>query len=342
MNAEAPPATQALWTDIFAADPAALRSDWTRAEIEALMAAPLFLLLDRARALHLHHHDAQQVQLATLANIKSGGCPENCGYCPQSAHFGGAPNEPLMPLTELVEAATRARAGGASRFCMGAAWRKVRDGAAFDQVVEMVRAVAGLGMEPCVTLGMLEPHQIARLRDAGLQAYNHNIDSSREYYSEVVSTRSYDDRLRTLATVRAAGVTLCAGGILGMGEAESDRVGLLHTLCTLEPHPESVPLNKLVPAAGTPLAGSAEIDSLDFVRVVAVARVLMPSSVLRLAAGRASLSREACALAFYAGVNSIFYGDRLLTTPNPEQDEDRALLAALGLRPKPVGAPPAA
>lgn len=341
MNAEAPPEHKRLLTDIFAADPAQLRSDWSRAEIEALMAAPLFALIDHARALHRHHHDAQQVQLATLANIKSGGCPENCGYCPQSAHFGAA-NAPMMPLAALVEAAERARASGASRFCMGAAWRKVRDGDAFDQVVEMVRAVAGLGLEPCVTLGMLEPHQIARLRDAGLYAYNHNIDSSREYYAEVVSTRSYDDRLRTLRTVRAAGVTLCAGGILGMGEAESDRVGLLHTLCTLDPHPESVPLNKLVPAPGTPLAQSEAIDSLDFVRVVAVARVLMPASVLRLAAGRGSLSREASALAFYAGINSIFYGDRLLTTPNPAHDDDRALLSALGLHPKPAAAPPPA
>lgn len=314
-----------------------VRSDWTRAEVEALFAAPLFRLIDRARAVHLRVHRADEVQLATLANIKSGGCPENCGYCPQSAHHeGSVTSTPQMEVGAVAEAARRAKAAGASRFCMGAAWRKVRDGKAFDAVVEMVATVKAEGLEPCVTLGMLEPHQIARLAEAGLHSYNHNLDSSREFYENVVTTRTYDDRLNTLATVRAAGVKVCAGGILGMGEAESDRVGLLLTLATLPTHPESVPLNRLVAAAGTPMGELPPLDPLDWVRVIAVARVMMPAATLRLAAGRATLSEEGCALALYAGANSIFYGDKLLTTPNPGPDADRALLDKLGLKPRPV------
>jgi biotin synthase len=311
-----------------------VRSDWRRDEIEALFDLPLLALLDRARALHLRHQDAERVQLATLANIKSGGCPEDCGYCPQSAHHEGAvANEPMMAVCDVVAAAKRARDAGAARFCMGAAWRRVRDGEAFDRVVEMVQAVHQEGLEVCVTLGMLEPHQIARLREAGLYAYNHNVDTSPEYYGEIVHTRQYADRLETLAHARAAGVSLCSGGILGMGESEADRVGMLHTLATMNPHPESVPLNQLVRAPGTPLADAAPLDPFEFVRVVAVARIVMPDAVLRLAAGRSSLSREAAAMAFYAGANSIFYGEKLLTTPNPDMSEDRALLAELGLEP---------
>jgi len=312
----------------------AVRYDWTVEEVQALLETPLLELVDRARRVHRAFHDPTKVQLATLANIKRGGCPEDCAYCPQAARYDtGVKGEPLQPVQDVIAAAKQAQAAGASRFCMGAAWRQVRDGPQFDAVVEMVREVNGLGMEVCVTLGMLKPHQAQRLREAGLTAYNHNLDTSREHYEKIISTRTYDDRLQTLDHVREAGLTLCTGGIVGMGETLRDRAGLLATLANLSPHPESVPINQLVKASGTPLQGEDDIDPLDFVRMVAAARIVMPSSMVRLAAGRLQLSREARVLAFQAGANSIFYGETLLTTPNPAVDEDRALMAELGRTP---------
>lgn len=325
----------------------AVRYDWTVEEVEALYALPFLELLDRARKVHKTHQDPTKVQLATLANIKRGGCPEDCSYCPQAARYNtGVTNDALLPVADVVAQARIAQEAGASRFCMGAAWRQVRDNPAFDDVVDMVKGVNDLGLEVCVTLGMLKPHQIQRLREAGLTAYNHNLDTSEEYYSEIISTRSYADRLKTLEHVRDAGVTVCCGGIVGMGETTRDRAALLATLANLTPHPESVPINKLVQAPGTPLEGQAELDSMDYVRTIAVARILMPKSMVRLAAGRLSLSREARILAFQAGANSIFYGEQLLTTPNPSADEDRELMAELGLtpmeaRPLPPASPPA-
>jgi biotin synthase len=313
-----------------------IRHDWTVDEVEALLRLPLLELIDRARAVHRRHHDPTRVQLATLSNIKTGGCAEDCGYCPQAARYAkgsGVKAQALLDVDEVVGQARRAREAGASRFCMGAAWREVRDGPQFDRVVEMVREVAGLGVEVCVTLGMLQPHQIQRLKDAGLHAYNHNLDTSREHYGEVISTHTYDDRLRTLAAVREAGVTVCCGGIVGLGETVRDRAALLATLASLEPHPESVPINRLVRTPGTPLEGQPAVPVSAWVATIAAARITMPRSVVRLAAGRRELGPEAMALAFQAGANSIFYGEKLLTTPNPDADDDRALLADLGLVP---------
>jgi len=311
-----------------------LRYDWTTEEVRALLDLPFLDLVDRARALHKTHHDATKVQLATLANIKAGGCPEDCSYCPQAARYQtGSPRYGLLDTSEVVDQAKAAKQAGASRFCMGAAWRQVRDGKAFDQVVDMVRAVHDEGLEVCVTLGMLKPHQIQRLKSAGLHAYNHNLDTSREHYPNIISTRSYDDRLETIQNVRDAGVTVCCGGIMGMGETENDRASLLATLANMEPHPESVPINKLVRAEGTPLEEAQELDVFDYLRTIAVARILMPTSMIRLAAGRMSLSKEARALAFQCGANSIFYGEKLLTTPNPEANEDLRFLSDMGLAP---------
>lgn len=312
----------------------AIRHDWTVDEVLALLETPFFELLDRARRVHRTFHDPTKVQLATLANIKRGGCPEDCSYCPQAARYNtGVKPEGLLPIATVIDQAKRAKDAGASRFCMGAAWRQVRDGHQFDQVCDMVREVNDMGMEVCVTLGMLEPHQITKLRDAGLTAYNHNLDTSGEYYGEIIKTRTYEDRLRTLGHVQDAGVSVCCGGIVGMGETERDRAGLLANLANMDPHPDSVPINKLVQAKGTPLEDQPEIDSLDFVRMIATARILMPKSMVRLAAGRLSLTREARVLAFQAGANSIFYGEELLTTPNPTADEDKQLLEELGMRP---------
>lgn len=311
-----------------------LRHDWTRDEVEALLATPFLALLDRARAAHLTYHDPAKVQLAQLSNIKPGGCQEDCAYCPQAARYDtGVKATGMLTVDEVLAAAADAKARGVSRFCMGAAWREIKDGKAFDRVVELVEAVNGLGLEVCVTAGMLQPHHAERLAAAGLHAYNHNLDTSREHYDQIITTRTYDDRLQTLGHVRKAGVTVCCGGIMGMGEAETDRAGLLHTLASMRPHPESVPINKLIRVSGTPLAEGDDIDVFDFIRVIAAARVLMPTSTIRLSAGRTSLSREAQALCFYAGANSIFYGDRLLTADNPGEDDDLALLRLLGLRP---------
>lgn len=313
-----------------------VRTDWTRNEVAALYAEPLLSLIAHAADVHREHHSYSEVQLSTLLSIKTGGCPEDCAYCPQSARYNtGVEAEKMMPVDDVLDAARRAKEGGATRFCMGAAWRQVRDNADFDRVIDMVRRVNELDMEVCCTLGMLTAEQAERLAEAGLYAYNHNLDSSESFYGEIISTRTYDARLRTIDNVRKAGITVCCGGIVGMGESEGDRIGMLHTLATLAPHPESVPINALVPVEGTPLGDRPLIDPLEFVRMIACARILMPTSQVRLSAGRLSFSDEAQALAFLAGANSIFTGDKLLTTPNPTSDRDHALLERLGARPAP-------
>ncbi len=312
---------------------APIRHDWKQAEIEALFALPLLDLVHRAQMVHRQYHD-DTIQLASLLSIKTGGCAEDCGYCPQSAHHGkktGQVKENLIDVDYVLSRAKIAKEAGASRFCMGAAWRSVRDGKEFDAVVEMVKGVRDLGMEACVTLGMLQPHQAQRLADAGLTAYNHNLDTSPEFYGEIVSTRTYQERLDTLATVRATGVELCCGGIIGMGEKEFDRASLLRVLSEMNPHPESVPVNALVAVRGTPMEGLPPVDSLDMVRMIAVARIVMPKSRVRLSAGRSEMSAEAQAMCFMAGANSIFYGEKLLTTANNDAEQDRALIARLGL-----------
>ncbi len=272
--------------------------------------------------------------MCRLLSIKTGGCPEDCAYCPQSAHYPtGVERQPLMDSDQILPAARNAKADGATRFCMGAAWRQAPQGREFDSVLESVRAVAALGMEVCCTLGMLTESQAMQLKEAGVTAYNHNLDSGPEFYGDIISTRTYQDRLDTIAAVRKAGITVCCGGILGMGESEQDRIGLLHQLATLDPHPESVPINMLVRAEGTPLAEQPDLDPLIMVRAIACARILMPKSMVRLAAGRKQMSREAILLCFLAGANSIFCGEKLLTTPNPAPDEDADLLRDLGLKP---------
>jgi biotin synthase len=310
--------------------------------VRALYDRPLFALLDEARAVHRAHHPDQEVQLCTLLSVKTGGCPEDCAYCPQSSHYPtAAVAERMLDVDDVLAAAGRAHAQGSTRFCMGAAWREVKDGPAFDRVLTMVRGVKALGLEACVTLGMLTESQALRLKEAGLDAYNHNLDTSREHYRSIISTRTYDDRLRTLANVRAAGITVCCGGIIGMGESVDDRCAMLCTLASLDPQPESVPINALVRSPGTPLEHLPAVDPLDLVRMVACARILMPRARVRLSAGRSELTREAQIMALYAGANSIFYGDRLLTTPNPPEDDDRALLRDAGLRAQGPGPTPA-
>src|SRR5580693_6128982 len=291
---------------------------------------PFFDLLHRAHTEHLRFHDAQDIQRCFLLSIKTGGCPENCGYCSQSAHHQtGLERQPLLSVDDVLTAATQAKQAGAHRFCMGAAWRQAPEGEQFDRVLSMVRGVKSLGMEACVTLGMLTLPQAKQLKEAGLDAYNHNLDTSREYYPNIVSTRNYDDRLNTLRAARQAGLSLCCGGILGMGESATDRCAMLAELAALDPQPESVPINLLMPVAGTPLANASAIDPTDLVRVIAVARILMPRSRVRLSAGRIHLSKEAQLLAFYAGANSIFIGNKLLTARNAEASEDAALLDCL-------------
>jgi biotin synthase len=309
-----------------------IRHDWTVAEILGLHELPLLELVARASAVHRQYHDPNHVQRASLLSIKTGGCPENCAYCPQSAHHKEVEltRSRLMAPQDVIAMAARAKAAGAERFCMGAAWREVRDGREFDAVIEMVEGVSRLGMEACVTLGMLKPHQAQRLAAAGLTAYNHNLDTSPEFYSHIISTRTYQDRLDTLACVRDAGIALCCGGIAGMGESVRDRASMLQVLAGIAPHPESVPLNVLVPVPGTPLAAQPPLDALELVRLTATARLVMPRSIVRLSAGRSSLSREAQILCLVAGANSIFYGDTLLTTPNAMPQADAALFAAIG------------
>ena len=314
--------------------PQETRHDWTRPEIRAIYELPLPELLFRAQSVHRAFHTPGEIQMCRLLSIKTGGCPEDCEYCPQSAHYStGVARENLMNVPEVLAAARRAKADGSTRFCMGAAWRDAPQGPEFQAVLEMVSGVAELGMEVCCTLGMLTSDQARELKRAGLTAYNHNLDTSPEFYGEIIHTRTYDERLRTLAAVREAGITVCCGGIVGMGESDEDRIGLLEQLARLQPHPESVPINMLVRAEGTPLAGQPDLDPLIMVRTIATARILMPKSRVRLAAGRLQLTREAATLCFLAGANSIFTGEKLLTTPNPAPSEDEALLRDLGLKP---------
>ncbi len=315
-------------------DAAFTRHDWTLDEIVAIHDSPLLDLISRANAVHREFHDVDDLQKASLLSIKTGGCPEDCGYCSQSAHHKEVHLDRvnMMETDEVLAAAARARAAGADRFCMGAAWRNVRDGAQFDSVLDMVRGVRALGMEACVTLGMLNATQAARLKEAGLTAYNHNLDTGPDYYKNIVTTRSYQDRLDTLKAVRGAGIEMCCGGILGMGESVTDRAAMLKVLAAFDPHPESVPINALAPIEGTPLAHRARIDPLEFVRMIATARIVLPASRVRLSAGRAQLSREAQILCMVAGANSIFYGEALLTTPNVTETQDDALFAALAPR----------
>jgi biotin synthase len=311
----------------------ALRHDWTREEIARLFALPFADLIFRAQTVHRQNFAANEVQISTLLSIKTGGCPEDCGYCSQSAsHETGLKASKLMEIEKVLADARAAKAAGATRFCMGAAWRSPKD-KDLEAVCTMVEGVKALGMETCVTLGMLTGPQAARLKAAGLDYYNHNIDTSPEYYSQIITTRTFQDRLDTLAHVRGAGINVCCGGIVGMGEDEDDRAGMLLALATLPEHPQSVPINGLVKIAGTKLGDSAPLDAIDFVRTIAVARIVMPKSMVRLSAGRGEMSDETQALCFLAGANSIFYGDKLLTTPNPEESHDHKLFARLGIAP---------
>jgi biotin synthase len=310
-----------------------IRYDWQRDEIHRIYHLPLPELIFRAQLAHRAFHNPDEIQLCRLLSIKTGGCPEDCSYCSQSGHYKtGVVREELLSTATVREAAEDAKNDGATRFCMGAAWRQVSDGENFDRVLDMVRAVAALDMEVCCTLGMLNESQAERLKDAGLTAYNHNLDTSPEFYGNIITTRVYEDRLQTIAHVRKAGITVCCGGILGMGESDEDRIGLLHELSRLNPHPESVPINMLVRNEGTPLADVKELEPHVMVRAIATARVLMPASRVRLAAGRRQLSPEAVTLCFLAGANSIFTGEKLLTTLNSSADADQQLLANLGMR----------
>ena len=315
-----------------------IRSDWTQAEVRELHALPFADLLFHAQSIHRRHFDPNEVQVSTLLSIKTGACPEDCSYCPQSIRYDtGLEREALMDPGTVIERARAAKANGATRFCMGAAWRSPKD-RDLETVAAMVSGVRELGLETCATLGMLTPAQARRLKDAGLDYYNPNLDTSADFYGEIITTRIYQDRLDTLAAVREAGIHVCCGGILGMGENAADRVALLHTLATLDPHPESVPINNLVQVEGTPLAGTAPIDPIEFVRIIAVARILMPRAHVRLSAGRSTMSDEMQALCFLAGANSIFYGEKLLTTGNPDTASDHALFGRLGIRPEPSAA----
>jgi biotin synthase len=310
-----------------------IRNDWTAAEVEALFALPFNDLLFQAQTLHRKHFDPNEVQISTLLSIKTGGCPEDCAYCPQSAHYDtGLGREALMDVDAVIVAAKRAKEAGASRFCMGAAWRSPTD-RDLDQVCGMIEGVRRTGMETCVTLGMLTDGQAKRLKEAGLDYYNHNIDTSEEFYGEIITTRTFDDRIETLGHVRDAGLHVCSGGIVGMGETRADRIGMLTALATLPAHPESVPINQLVAVEGTPLSEAEAVDEIEFVRTIAVARIVMPASVVRLSAGRNEMSDATQALCFAAGANSMFYGDQLLTTDNPATEIDRRLFDRLGLAP---------
>lgn len=313
----------------------ATRNDWTRAEVQALFDLPFNDLLFQAQTIHRQHFDPNQVQISTLCSVKTGACPEDCTYCPQSVRYDtGLEREKLMAVEKVIEEAKAAKAGGATRFCMGAAWRspKNRD---MPYVVDMVKGVKALGLETCMTLGMLSQDQADELSDAGLDYYNHNLDTSPEYYGDIITTRTYQDRLDTLANVREAGMKVCSGGIVGLGEGQKDRVGLLLQLATMEIQPESVPINMLVKVAGTPLENNEDLDPFEFIRTIAVARILMPASHVRLSAGREEMNEQMQAMAFFAGANSIFYGEKLLTTPNPKQNKDMQLLDRLGISPEP-------
>lgn len=312
-----------------------LRTNWTRAEITAIYNSPVLDLIYQAATVHRQHHDPQEVQVCTLLSVKTGGCPEDCAYCPQAARYHTQVKvHKLMEVDEVLDAANRAKESGSSRFCMGAAWREVRDNRDFDKVLDMVRGVNQLGLEVCCTLGMLTDSQAQKLKDAGLYAYNHNLDTSEEFYGDIISTRTYDDRLDTLGHVRQAGISVCSGGIIGMGESHNDRIGMLLTLATLPQHPESVPVNALVPVEGTPLEDQERVSVWEMVRMIATARIIMPAAMVRLSAGRVRMTTEEQALCFLAGANSIFAGDKLLTTPNPDVDSDAQLFQTLNIRPR--------
>lgn len=312
-----------------------IRNNWTISEIKAIYDAPLLDLIYRAAQLHRTYNDTAEVQVCTLLSIKTGGCSEDCAYCPQAARYNtGVEVQALMQKEAVLEYAQKAKDAGSTRFCMGAAWREVRDNKDFDRVLDMVKGVNELGMEVCCTLGMLTEQQAQKLADAGLYAYNHNLDTSKEHYSEIITTRTYEDRLNTLNHVRKAGVTVCCGGIIGLGETHDDRIKMLHTLATLPEHPESVPINALVAIKGTPLENNSKTDVWDMVRMIATARIIMPKTMVRLSAGRTEMSVAEQALCFMAGANSIFAGDKLLTTPNPSFEEDNLMFQLLGLKPR--------
>ncbi|MDX1542372.1 MAG: biotin synthase BioB [Christiangramia sp.] len=313
----------------------ALRHDWTKEEILEIYNKPFMELLYEAATIHRQHHDPNTVQVSTLLSIKTGGCPEDCGYCPQAARYHtDLEGNGLMSVNQVKAQALRAKEAGSSRVCMGAAWRNVKDGEEFDNVLEMVRTINKLDMEVCCTLGMLTENQAQRLAEAGLYAYNHNLDTSEEYYKEVISTRGFEDRLKTIDNVRKTNVTVCSGGIIGMGESEEDRAGMLVALATLNPQPESVPINALVPVEGTPMEEQEPVPIWEMIRMVATTRIVMPETQVRLSAGRTQMSREGQAMCFFAGANSIFAGDKLLTTPNPDVNEDMEMFRMLGLNPQ--------
>lgn len=314
-----------------------IRTDWTREEISEIYNMPVLELVHWAGTVHRAYHDAQEVQVCTLLSIKTGGCPEDCAYCPQAARYHTEVTvEKLLPAEQVIEAALKAKEAGSTRFCMGAAWREVRDNSDFDRVLEMVKGVCNLGMEVCCTLGMLTAEQAEKLKHAGLYAYNHNLDTSEDHYKEIITTRTYSDRLKTLDNIRDANISVCSGGIIGLGETVKDRIDMLYTLSTLPEHPESVPVNALVPVPGTPLEDQENVPIWDMVRMIATARIIMPKAMVRLSAGRVRMNIEEQALCFLAGANSIFSGDKLLTTPNPAVESDQELFQRLDLRPRPA------
>jgi biotin synthase len=312
-----------------------IRTNWTREEIAEIFNSPVLDLVYRGATVHREYHDAQEVQVCTLLSVKTGGCPEDCAYCPQAARYHtNVKVHKLLEVDEVLDKAREAKDSGSTRFCMGAAWREVRDNRDFDKVIDMVKGVNSMGMEVCCTLGMLTPEQAMKLKEAGLYAYNHNLDTSEEFYSDIITTRNYGDRLNTLENVRKAKISVCSGGIIGMGENVNDRIGMLHTLATLPEHPESVPVNALVPVEGTPLEEQEKVSVWEMVRMIATARIIMPKAMVRLSAGRVRMSLEEQALCFMAGANSIFAGDKLLTTPNPGVVQDQEMFQLLQLKPR--------
>ncbi len=312
-----------------------IRNNWTVSEIEEIFNQPVLDLIYRAATVHREYHDPNEVQVCTLLSVKTGGCPEDCAYCPQAARYHtNVKAQKLMSVGEVLSKAMEAKESGSTRFCMGAAWREVRDNRDFDNVLEMVKGVSSMGMEVCCTLGMLSPEQAQKLKDAGLYAYNHNLDTSADFYKDIITTRNYDDRLETLGNVRSAKISVCSGGIIGMGEKEIDRIGMLHTLSNLPEHPESVPVNALVPVEGTPLEDQPRVSVWEMIRMIATARIIMPKAMVRLSAGRVRMTLEEQALCFMAGANSIFAGDKLLTTPNPGVVQDKEMFQVLNLKPR--------
>jgi len=312
-----------------------IRNNWTKEEIASIYNKPILSLIYEAASIHRQFHDPQEVQVCTLLSVKTGGCPEDCAYCPQAARYHtDIEVHKLLPVEEVLKNAQKARDAGSTRFCMGAAWREVRDNKDFDAILEMVKGVNQLGMEVCCTLGMLTEHQATKLKEAGLYAYNHNIDTSEEHYKEIISTRNFNDRLETLQHVRKAKLSVCSGGIIGMGESDEDRIGMLLTLVNQPEHPESVPVNALVPVEGTPLEHHKRVSVWEMIRMIATARLIMPRAMVRLSAGRINMNTEEQALCFLAGANSIFAGEKLLTTPNPEEDKDKEMFQTLNLKPR--------